>query len=130
MSQALLAFQNAMDALGLANNVTAFTLSDFGRTFKPAASGGTDHGWGNYAFMMGGAVKGGDFYGQRPTLELNGPDDFDDSGRWIPSTSIEQYCAPLCRWFGLSDADMAYVLPNLNAFLGAPAATHLEFMKA
>ena len=56
-------------AIGLANSVTAFTLSDFGRTFKPAANGGTDHGWGNYAFVIGGAVKGGDFYGTVPDAD-------------------------------------------------------------
>lgn len=129
LSQALLAFQNAVAALGLNTNVTTFTMSDFGRTFKPAASGGTDHGWGNYAFVLGGAVKGGDFYGQRPVLALSGPDDFDDSGRWIPSTSIEEYGATLCRWFGVSDADLPYVFPNSEAFLGSFANNHLKFMK-
>ena len=87
----LLAF--AMTALGLAQNVTTFTLSDFGRTFKPAANSGTDHGWGNYAFVAGGAVKGGDFYGILPVQALNGPDDLGDSGRWIPTTSLEQFGA-------------------------------------
>jgi uncharacterized protein (DUF1501 family) len=115
-SEALLAFQKAVEALGLSNNVTTFTLSDFGRTFKPASSGGTDHGWGNYAFVLGGAVKGGDFYGTLPTLALNGPDDVGDSGRWIPTTSLEQYAAPMVRWLGIAEADLPYVLPNISAF--------------
>ncbi len=125
LSDAMLAFQNAVEALGLGNNVTAFTLSDFGRTFKPAANQGTDHGWGNYAFVMGGAVKGGDIYGALPSLMLNGPDDVGDSGRWIPTTSLEQYAAPIVRWLGIAEADMRYVLPNVAAF----GAGNVAFMR-
>ncbi len=124
LSSAIDAFGKSMDALGLAQNVTAFTLSDFGRTFKPAANVGTDHGWGNYAFVMGGAVKGGDFYGTVPTQALNGPDDLGDAGRWIPTTSLEQYGATLCRWFGIAEGDLPYIFPNVGAF----ANTNLGFM--
>jgi len=116
LSNALKAFNDAIAALDLANNVTAFTLSDFGRTFKPAANLGTDHGWGNYAFVIGGAVKGGDFYGTVPTLAVNGPDDLGKDGRWIPTTSLEQYGATLTRWFGIAEADLSYVFPNIGAF--------------
>jgi uncharacterized protein (DUF1501 family) len=104
--------------------VTTFTLSEFGRTFKPASNQGTDHGWGSYAFVMGGAVKGGDLYGTPPAQALGGPDDFDSAGRWIPTTSIEQYGATLCRWLGIADADLPYVFPNIGAF----ANTNLGFM--
>jgi uncharacterized protein (DUF1501 family) len=124
LSQAVKAFQDAMGAIGMTNNVTAFTLSDFGRALKPASNNGTDHGWGNYAFVIGGAVKGGDFYGTVPTQALNGPDDFGTAGRWIPSTSIEQYGATLCRWFGIAEGDLPYVFPNLGAF----GNTNLGFM--
>ncbi|MFO1316870.1 MAG: DUF1501 domain-containing protein [Burkholderiales bacterium] len=124
LSVALKAFSDSMVALGLADNVAAFTMSEFGRTFKPASNNGTDHGWGNYAFVMGGAVKGGDFYGTVPTLALNGPDDFSKDGRWIPTTSIEQYGATLCRWFGIAEGDLPYVFPNIGAF----ANTNLGFM--
>jgi uncharacterized protein (DUF1501 family) len=124
LSRGLQAFQNAVSALGMTNSVTTFTLSDFGRTFKPAGSNGTDHGWGNYAFVAGGAVKGGDFYGTLPTQALNGPDDLGDAGRWIPTTSLEQYGATLCRWFGIAESDLPYVFPNLGAF----ATTNLGFM--
>ena len=113
-----------MDALGIGNGVTLFTLSDFGRALKPASNNGTDHGWGNYAFVAGGAVKGGDFYGTVPTIALNGPDDLGDAGRWIPTTSIEQYGATLCRWFGIAEADLSYVFPNIGAF----GNTNLGFM--
>ena len=125
LSEAMLAFQNAVEALGLGNSVTTFTLSEFGRTFKPATSAGTDHGWGNYAFVQGGAVKGGDFYGTMPSLMLNGPDDVSDAGRWIPTTSLEQYAAPMVRWLGIAEADIPYVLPNIRAF----GAGNVGFMR-
>ena len=104
-----------MAALGLGKNVTSFTLSDFGRTWKPAANKGTDHGWGNYAFVIGDAVSGGDFYGTLATQALDGPDDLGNAGRWIPTTSLEQYAATLIRWFGMPEADLPYVLPNIGA---------------
>jgi uncharacterized protein (DUF1501 family) len=124
LSLSLKAFIDAMDVLGLGQNVTTFTLSDFGRTFKPASNQGTDHGWGNYAFVAGGAVKGGDFYGTVPAQALDGPDDLGKEGRWIPSTSLEQYGATLCRWFGIGEGDLPYVFPNMGAF----ATTNLGFM--
>ena len=123
-SKAMKAFNDSMEALGLGNSVTLFTLSEFGRTFKPASNAGTDHGWGNYAFVSGGAVRGGDFYGTAPTQALNGPDDLGDAGRWIPTTSIEQYGATLCRWFGIADGDLPYIFPNIGAF----GNTNIGFM--
>ncbi len=124
LSQAVKAFQDALTALNVADSVTTFTLSEFGRTFKPASNQGTDHGWGNYAFVIGDAVRGGDFYGKLPAQVLNGPDDLGGDGRWIPSTSIEQYGATLARWFGIADADLPYVFPNLGSFPN----TNLGFM--
>lgn len=124
LSRALEAFQAAMAALGTTEGVTTFTLSDFGRTLKPASALGTDHGWGNYAFVIGGAVKGGDFYGTVPTAVLNGPDDLGQDGRWIPATSLEQYGATLARWLGIAEGDLPYVFPNIGAF----ANTDLGFM--
>ena len=124
LARSLQAFDNAMTALGTAGNVTAFTLSDFGRALKPASNAGTDHGWGGYSFVMGGAVRGGDFYGTVPTPALNGPDDFGKEGRWIPTTSIEQYGATLARWFGIAEGDLPYVFPNIGAF----PTTNVGFM--
>ena len=124
LSAAIKAFDDAMRALGLADNVTLFTLSEFGRTFKPASNAGTDHGWGNYAFVTGGAVKGGDFYGTPVTQALSGPDDLGDAGRWIPTTSLEQYGATLCRWFDIAEGDLPYIFPNIGAFPN----TNLGFM--
>ena len=119
VSQAMKAFYDATVELNIQNNVTAFTLSDFGRTLQPAGSGGavgSDHGWGNHGFIMGGAVRGGDFYGRFPTLALGGPDDTDTRGRWIPSTSVEQYAATLASWYGLSASDIPLVFPFINRF--------------
>ena len=116
LSLGLKTFTDAMALLNLERNVTTFTLSDFGRTFKPATGGGTDHGYGNYAFVLGGAVKGGNFYGTVPTAALGGPDDIGEDGRWIPTTSIEQYGATLTSWFGLDRPSIDYVFPNLPAF--------------
>jgi uncharacterized protein (DUF1501 family) len=103
----------------MADQVTTFTLSDFGRTFQPAAGGGSDHAWGNLQLIMGGAVNGEKIYGQYPQLVLAGPDDAEKEGRWIPTTSVDQYGATLARWFGATATEIASVFPNLESF--APA---------
>jgi uncharacterized protein (DUF1501 family) len=120
-SQAARAFYDEMTAQGNSNNVTLFTISDFGRTFQPsgagAASVGTDHAWGSHAFIMGGGVLGGTFYGTYPTLDVNGPDDDGGKrGRWIPTTSIDQYGATLAAWYGLPANLLTTVFPNLSKF--------------
>jgi uncharacterized protein (DUF1501 family) len=114
-------FYAALKAIGLSENVTLFTQSDFGRTFAPNSSDGTDHAWGNHHLVMGGAVRGGATYGTYPTLELLGPEDvgnneWDRQGRWIPSTSVDQYASTLLSWFGASDPQLATILPNLTNF--------------
>ncbi|HXM33777.1 MAG TPA: DUF1501 domain-containing protein [Pyrinomonadaceae bacterium] len=115
LSQALSAFYAATVELGVAPQVTTFTLSDFGRTFRPNTDG-TDHAWGSHQLILGGAVRGGDFYGTFPTLELNGPDSADEEGRWIPTTAVDQYAATLASWFGVSAGDIAVVAPNIGRF--------------
>jgi uncharacterized protein (DUF1501 family) len=120
VSDAMKAFYDEMVAQSLSSNVTTFTLSDFGRTFKPNGSLGTDHAWGSHQFVMGGAVAGGSFFGTFPTLAPNGPDDSDSGsgarGRWVPTTAVDQYAATLASWYGVSDADLPAVFPNLGRF--------------
>lgn len=114
LSQGLFAFQRAMEQLGLSNNVTSFTASDFGRTF-PCNGTGSDHGWGGHHLIMGGAVRGRRTYGRFPTLTVNGPDD-SGTGRWIPTTAIDQYFATLASWFGVDNGNLSTVFPNLGRF--------------
>jgi uncharacterized protein (DUF1501 family) len=114
LSQGMHAFQRAMEQLSLSNNVTTFTGSDFGRTF-PCNGDGTDHGWGGHHLIMGGAVNGRRTYGTFPTLAVNGPDDT-DTGRWIPTTAIDQYFATLATWFGVDSSNLSTVFPNLGRF--------------
>lgn len=139
-SQAVRAFYDEMGVQAIQNDVTTFTLSDFGRTFTPAGTGanvGTDHAWGNHMFVIGGSVLGGNFYGMNtpngtpfPTLVAGaaGPDDTDSSsgarGRWIPTTSVDQYAATLARWYGLPETQQAEVFPNIGNF----ATSNLGFM--
>jgi uncharacterized protein (DUF1501 family) len=117
VSKALFAFQRAMAQLGLDDKVTTFTASDFGRTFRTNGQG-SDHGWGSHHLIMGGAVNGNKIYGTFPTLQTNGPDAVPTSneGRWIPTTSVDQYSATLARWFGVSDSNMSTVFPNIGRF--------------
>jgi len=121
LAPALVAFQTALAQLGLEDSVTSFTLSDFGRTLKPNASAGTDHGWGNHHFVLGGAVKGGKTYGSFPSLTLGGADDYgvnnwEWQGRWIPGTAVDQYVGTLAAWMGLSEAQILSMLPQLGQF--------------
>jgi uncharacterized protein (DUF1501 family) len=116
LAAALAAFDQAMGVLSVENNVTTFTESDFSRTFQPNGNAGSDHGWGSHALVMGGAVNGGSLYGTFPALTLAGPDDSGTRGTWVPSSSEDQYVGALAKWFGLAQADLDYVFPNLHNF--------------
>jgi uncharacterized protein (DUF1501 family) len=116
LSPALVAFYASTQELGVQNNVTTFTMSDFSRTFQPNSNTGSDHAWGSHHMVLGGAVKGGQMYGTFPNLTLNGPDDSGSNGRWVPSTASAQYAATLAQWFGVSTAQLPAVFPNIGAF--------------
>ena len=123
-SAAVSAFYQATGELGIAADVTTFTMSDFSRTFQPNSNNGSDHGWGSHHIVVGGAVHGGQLYGTYPTLALGGPDDADINGRWIPSTGSVQYAATLASWFGVSPAQLSAIFPGLGAF----SSTNLKFV--
>ena len=114
LGQAMKAFYDATVELGVADKVTTFSQSDFGRTYKSNGKG-SDHGWGNHQFVMGGAVKGGAIYGTIPTHRIDGPDDTSD-GRWIPTIASDEYAATLALWFGVAPSELPSVLPNINRF--------------
>ena len=116
LNAGLTAFHGAMSDIGADSSVTSFTLSDFSRNFLPNTGGGTDHAWGSHPLVIGGAVKGGQIYGTMPTLELSGPDDASDLGRWIPTIAVDQFAATLASWFGADATALAAVPPNLSAF--------------
>lgn len=139
LGQAMRAFYEEMQTQGIGDKVTQFTMADFSRTFNPAGTGGivgTDHAWGNHMFVLGGGITGSNFYGMPtsngtpfPHLGFATGDDTDTGtgarGRWIPSTSIEQYAATLSRWYGLPDANLVTVFPKIGNFTN----TNLGFMQ-
>jgi len=124
VSAAIKAFYDATVELGLQDKVTTFTMSDFGRTLQASGSGaivGSDHGWGNHQFIIGGSVLGHTLYGSYPTLALGGPNDTNTPGsqargRWIPTTSVESYAATLATWYGVSSVDLPAVFPLIGNF--------------
>ncbi|MCB1642213.1 MAG: DUF1501 domain-containing protein [Xanthomonadales bacterium] len=111
LSLGLSMFQQITDELGVADQVTTFTASDFGRT-SSANGDGSDHGWGSEHFVLGGAVRGRDIYGEMPDLARGGPDDA-GWGQIIPKLAVDQYAATLARWFGLSESNIDLILPSL-----------------
>ncbi len=154
VSNAIKAFQDAMTAIGVADKVTTFTATDFGRTLSSNGDG-SDHGWGSHQFIVGGAVNGGKYYGYAPPVSISGNQWNDTAavkaapenqfhvgqGRLLPTTSVDQYAATLAKWFGVDAADMTgpnRILPFLDNFGGALGvngvdltyAKDLGFMKA
>jgi uncharacterized protein (DUF1501 family) len=127
LSAALAAFYNALAVLGVENQVTLFTASDFGRTLT-SNSRGSDHAWGGNQLVLGGAVKGQRIYGQYPSLTVN-PDSGPEvnpldtgRGRFIPTTSVDQFFAELALWLGVSRTDLPLILPNIGNFYGSSAS--------
>lgn len=114
VSKALSEFQSALEELGVADCVTTFTASDFGRTLTSNGNG-SDHAWGGNVMVMGDSVNGGQIYGEYPSLALGGNDDI-GGAILLPSISTDEYFAELSKWFGVENGDMSYVLPNIGNF--------------
>ncbi len=114
ISAGLAAFNSAMDELAVAPQVTAFTMTDFGRTLTSNGDG-TDHGWGGHQLVMGGSVLGRRIFGQMPRLEIGGVDDT-SGGRIIPTISADQYAATMARWMGLTESQIDQIAPQLVNF--------------
>jgi len=114
LAQAINWWQTTINQMGIANDVTLFTASDFGRALAPNSEG-SDHGWGAHHFVVGGAVIGRQVYGSFPDLATNASTDA-GNGRLIPTTSVEQYAATMAKWMGVTDANLPVILPNLNNF--------------
>ncbi|MCU0760981.1 MAG: DUF1501 domain-containing protein, partial [Steroidobacteraceae bacterium] len=115
-------FYDALTEIGIENNVTLFTHSDFGRTLTSNGDG-SDHAWGGLQLVVGGAVRGRRIYGQYPVLSIGSALDV-GGGRIIPTTSADQYAATLASWFGVADAELVKVAPSINNF----AQRNLGFM--
>ena len=109
-------FIRVMQEIGLYNNVALFTASDFSRTLAINTANGSDHAWGGHHFVVGGPVRGGKIYGSFPNLQLNGPDDLDGSGRFVPTTALSQYMATLAAWFGVPASALPAMFPGLSNF--------------
>ena len=114
VATSLKAFYDATVELNIANQVTSFTASDFGRTLL-ANTDGSDHGWGSMHFVAGGAVNGRRLYGAAPEYSNNGPDDV-GQGRLLPTMAVDQYASTLASWFGVTGTDMTTVLPNMGNY--------------
>jgi uncharacterized protein (DUF1501 family) len=138
-ARAIRAFKDAMTAIGMWDSVMMLSASDFNRTFTPNKSdttGGSDHGWGGHSWVAGGAVKGRNIYGFFPNLTVNGGIDCTGNrGRWIPSTSTDQFYAPIAKWFGCTDSQIGQILPNFTRFQpdlsqATLTARNLDFIQA
>jgi len=125
LSQAIAAFYQATQELGIDKSVTTFTASEFGRTLTPSGADGSDHAWGNHHFIIGGGVQGGKFYGTFPSLALGGTQDANMRGTLIPTTAVAQYGATLAKWFGVGQASLPSIFPNIVNFGAKPILSFL-----
>jgi uncharacterized protein (DUF1501 family) len=114
LANALSEFDSALQELNMQDKVTTFTMSEFGRTLTSNGDG-TDHGWAGNQIVMGGAVNGGDIYGELLTQQVDGELDV-GGGRLIPQVANEQYFATLAQWFGVPSSELSDIFPNLANF--------------
>ena len=119
VSKGMQEFYAALGEIGMRNNVTTFTASDFGRTLVSNGQG-SDHAWGGNHMVMGGAVNGGRIYGDYPSLYADNPLDT-GQGRLIPTTSCDEYFAELALWYGVDRSELSTVFPNIGRFYDTSA---------
>jgi uncharacterized protein (DUF1501 family) len=123
LSNALGEFRDALFQKGLLDKVTTFTISDFARTLTSNGNG-SDHAWGGNNMIMGGAVRGRNIFGNYPSLRLeDNPYNLNSRGRFLPTTSVDEFYAELALWYGVSPNDLNYVLPNLCNFYSPGCGT-------
>ncbi|EDY83217.1 conserved hypothetical protein [Verrucomicrobiia bacterium DG1235] len=122
LDESIKGFHEALTSIEAQDCVTSFTASDFGRTFDTNGRG-SDHGWGSHHIVMGGAVNGQRIYGDFPDLAFGNSLDT-GRGRWLPTTSVDQYGATIARWFGIPESELPTVFPNIGNF----ATSNLGFM--
>ncbi|MEM7580935.1 MAG: DUF1501 domain-containing protein [Cyanobacteria bacterium P01_A01_bin.80] len=93
-------------------NTNIIVLSEFGRTVKENGNGGTDHGYGNVMWLLGGNIRGGKIYGDFPGLsgdrlhegrDLEITTDFRD----IIATVLQSH-------MNLDKAKISQIFPNHN----------------
>jgi uncharacterized protein (DUF1501 family) len=125
LSRYVNAFNNAMLEIGADDEVTQFTMSDFGRTINPS-NNGTDHAWGSVQFVAGAAISGGQIHGRYPRMILNGQGDPNGEcfsrGQFLPTTAVDQVSATLARWMGVDNTNLPLVFPNIDNFTTGPFA--------
>ncbi len=129
VNDAAYAFQDGLETLGLAESVITVFISEFGRTLRSNGRG-TDHAWGGNIFVMGAPVAGGRVYGKFPSLALDGPDDIGRGGLIVPTLSVDEFYAEILQWFGVSNTDIPYVLPNIENFYTVGSGTPIGFLNS
>jgi uncharacterized protein (DUF1501 family) len=120
LDSSLGAFVAALQEMGLLQNVLIVTLSDFGRTMQSNSNAGSDHGWGNHQFVIGGGLAGQKIIGSLPDFDIGGSQDWTGQGVWIPSIASQQVAGNVASWFGLNSGQIANIFPNLAAFANSP----------
>lgn len=129
VNRCLISYWQALGEIGLQNNVTLYTASDFARTLTSNGAG-SDHAWGGNAFVLGGGVNGGRVYGSYPDVALNGPNVVTSRGVTLPAVSVDEYFAELALWLGVSASELPSVLPRINTFYTPGSTPPVGFMQA
>jgi uncharacterized protein (DUF1501 family) len=103
-------------------DTTIMVMSEFGRTVAQNGNGGTDHGHGNVAWLLGGGVKGGKVYSRWPGLN---PDKLWQQRDLAVTTDFRSILgAALAGNFGLDVKALRSIIPNyqpdnsLNGIIG------------